>query len=96
MALIYLVGDEKANHVNIMLQCATHHDIFNSLKGDIWKSVKQINRRKLVWAGFHSISTYTPVFTSFQVHIEIYEDKLIQSGDMVLYSHITKLKTNSL
>ena len=48
MALIYLVGDEKANHVNIMLQCATHHAIFNSLKGNIRKSVKHINRWKLV------------------------------------------------
>ena len=33
--------------------------------------------------------TYGPVLTSFQVDIEIYEDKLGQSGDRILSSHIT-------
>ena len=34
--------------------------------------------------------TCGPVQTSFQVDIEIYEDKLSQSGDRILSSHITK------
>ena len=35
------------------------------------------------------MSTCRPVQTSFQVDIEIYEDKLGQSGDMILSSYIT-------
>ena len=41
-------------------------------------------------AGLHAILTCGPVQTSFQVDIEIYEDKLGQSGDRILSSHITK------
>ena len=40
-------------------------------------------------AGFHAILPCGPVQTSFQVKIEIYEDKLGQSGDRILSSHIT-------
>ena len=40
-------------------------------------------------AGFHAILTCGPVQTSFQVDIEIYEDKLGQTGDRILSSHIT-------
>ena len=36
------------------------------------------------------ISPSEPVLTSFQVDIEIYENKLAQSGDRILSSHITK------
>ena len=36
------------------------------------------------------ILTCGPVQTSFQVDIEIYEDKLSESGDRILSSHITK------
>ena len=31
-----------------------------------------------------------PVYTSFQVDIQIYEDIIGQSGDMILSSHITR------
>ena len=48
-----------------------------------------MNFWKLVRAGFHPISPSGPVQTSFQVDIEIYEDKLGQSGDRILSSHIT-------
>ena len=51
---------------------------------------QNINFWKLVRAGFHAILTCGPVLTSFQVDIEIYEDKLGQSGDRILSSHITK------
>ena len=40
-------------------------------------------------AGFHAILTCGPVQTSFKVDIEIYEDKLGQSGDRILSSHMT-------
>ena len=49
-----------------------------------------MNFWKLAQAVFHAILTYGPVQTSFQVDIEIYEEKLSQSGDRVLSSHITK------
>ena len=48
-----------------------------------------MNFWKLVRAGFHAILTCGPAQTSFQVDIEIYEDKLSQSGDRILSSHIT-------
>ena len=51
---------------------------------------KNINFWKLVRAGFHAILTCGPIKTSFQVDIEIYEDKLGQSGDRIFSSHITK------
>ena len=35
---------------------------------------------KLVLAGFHAIFTCRPVQTAFQVDMEIYKDKLSQSG----------------
>ena len=41
-------------------------------------------------AGFHAILTCGLVLTSFQVDIEINEDKLGQSGDRILSSHIIK------
>ena len=50
---------------------------------------QNINFWKLVRAGFHAILTCGPVKTSFHVDIEIYEDKLGQSGDRILYSNIT-------
>ena len=50
---------------------------------------KNINFWKLVRAGFHAILTCGPVKNSLQVDIEIYEDKLAQSGDKILSSHIT-------
>ena len=56
----------------------------------ILEKCKNINFWKLVRAGFHAIVTCGPVWTSFQVDIEIYEDKLGQSGDRILSSHITK------
>ena len=37
------------------------------------------------------IQTCGPVETSFQVDIEIYEDKLGQSGDRILSSHIANI-----
>ena len=40
--------------------------------------------------------TCGPVQTSFQVDIEIYEDKLGQSGDRILSSHITNMSIASL
>ena len=52
---------------------------------------KILTSGKLVRAGFYPISPSGPVLTSFQVDIEIYEDKLGQSGDRILSSHITKL-----
>ena len=51
---------------------------------------QNINLWKLVRAGFHAILNCGPVLTSFRVDIEIYEDKLGQSGDRILSSHITK------
>ena len=45
---------------------------------------------KLVRAGFHAILTCGPVKTSFQVALEIYDDKVGQSGERILSSHITK------
>ena len=50
-----------------------------------------LNFWKLVQAGFYPISPSGPVVTSFPVDIEIYEDKLGQSGDRILSSHITIL-----
>ena len=63
---------------------------FSSLEGNI-AEVLNIIFWKLVPAGFHAILTCRPVYTSFQVDIKIYEDKLSQSGDRILSSHITKL-----
>ena len=45
-----------------------------------------MNFWKLVRAGFHAILTCGPVQTSFQVNIEIYEERLGQSGDRMLSS----------
>ena len=53
---------------------------FSSLEGTI-----------AVRAGFHAILTCGPVKTSFQVDIEIYEDKLGQSRDKVRSGHITNI-----
>ena len=53
------------------------------------KCKKKIIFWKLVPGGFHAILTCGPVETSFQEDIEIYEDKLGQSGDRILSSHIT-------
>ena len=44
---------------------------------------------KLVLVDFHAILTCGLVQTSFQIDIEIYEDKLRQSGDRIFSSHIT-------
>ena len=65
----------------------THHAICSSL--EVCRTVKNINFWKLIPAGFHAISTCRPVKTSFQVDIGIYDDKLGQSGDRILSSHIT-------
>ena len=46
-------------------------------------------------ACFHPISPSKPVKTSFQEDIQIYEDKLDQSGDRILSSHITMVLTVS-
>ena len=64
---------------------------FSSLEGDIAEVSKNINFWKLVRAGFHAILICGPVYTSFQVDIEIYEDKLGQSVDRILSSHITNI-----
>ena len=48
-----------------------------------------MNFWKLVQAGFPAILTCGPVEASFQVDLEIYEEKLSQSGDRILSSHIT-------
>ena len=55
----------------------------------ILQKCQNINFWKLVRAGFNPISPSGPVQTSFQVDIEIYEDKMGQSGDRILSSHIT-------
>ena len=53
------------------------------------KKCQNINFWKQFRAAFHAILTCGPVKTSFQVDIEIYVDKLSQSGDSILSSHIT-------
>ena len=67
-------------------QFYTHHAIFSPLEGELVEVSK-----KLVRAGFHPISPVGPVKTSFQVDIDIYKDKLCQSGDRIISSHITKI-----
>ena len=54
----------------------------------ILQKCKNINFWKLVLAGVHPKSPSRPVKTSFQKDIKIYEDKLGQSGDMILSSHM--------
>ena len=44
---------------------------------------------KILTSGNYAILSCGPVQTCFQVDIEIYEDKLGQSGDRILSSHIT-------
>ena len=63
--------------------------LFLALQGVILQKYQNINFWKLVRAALHAISTCGPVQTSFQVDIQIYEDKLSQSGDRILSSHIT-------
>ena len=63
--------------------------LFLALQRVILQKCQNINFWKLVPAGFHAILTFGPVKTSFQVDIEIYENKLSQSGDRILSSHIT-------
>ena len=63
--------------------------LFSTLEGNI-KKVSNINFWKLVPAVFHAILTCGPVKITFQVDIEIYEDKLGQSGNRILSSHIAK------
>ena len=55
------------------------------------KLVDEIGPWKLVRAGFHAILTCGTGQTSFQVDIDIYVDKLGQSGDRILSSHITNI-----
>ena len=63
---------------------------FSSLEGDIRK-VSQLltswNQFELVFIIYHPVGQFRPV--CFQVDIEIYEDKLGQSGDSIIFSHIT-------
>ena len=86
------MGCETANHVNFMQHVLVLYSscYFSSLEGDIAEVSKNINFWKLVRPGFHPISPPGPVKTSFQVDIEIYEDKLGKSGYKILSSHITK------
>ena len=64
--------------------------LFLALQRVILEKCQNINFWKLVGAGLHAILTYRPVTTGFQVDLEIYKDKVNQSGNRILSSHITK------
>ena len=70
----------------MLISCANYFELSG---GWYKKSVKYINLKELAWASLNPISTSGPVWSSFQVDIEIYLRKLSQSGARTLSSHIT-------
>ena len=86
-----VLGGETANHFNFMQHILVlYSSCYLALQMVILEKCQNINFCKLVWAGVYAILICKPVQTSFQVDIEIYQDKLSQSEDRILSSHITK------
>ena len=74
-----MLGDETATHFNFMQPMLSYSPCyFSSLEVDIRKLSK-----------YQPLETRFSWFSTIQVHIEIYEDKLGQSGDKIHSSHIS-------